>query len=72
METMTILIDNIFDICVEDNKIMVVSKRSKKELVIYPAMWNECTLDNSKIYISDKLISKELPSSYYKIKTAVN
>lgn len=66
------LIDNIFDICVEDNKIMVVSKRIKKELVIYPAMWNECTLDNSKIYISDKLISKELPSSYYKIKTAVN
>ena len=61
------LTDNNFDIKYANNKIYVCSKNFSKELVIYPAMWGKARLDNSKIFISDSQLQKELPYAYKKI-----
>lgn len=65
------LIDNDFGIVFEDKKIFVVSNNSKKELVIYPSMWNERMLNSDAINVSDKLISKALPLAYKKISESI-
>lgn len=57
-----------FKILIENNKIYVETEKGRKEIVVYPAMWNPKMIEkNDKLAISDKLILKALPIAYQKI-----
>lgn len=59
--------DNKFEISISNDEILIKSNNKIKELVIYPTMWNITDVNNSKIYISESLLIKDLPSVYKKI-----
>lgn len=57
-----------FKISKKQNKIYVEKGNNKKEIIVYPAMWNpEIIEKNHKLAISDKMILKALPIAYQKI-----
>lgn len=66
----TALIDSEFDINFENNKIFVVKNNIKKDIYIYPAMWNvdNDQIPNRSIAISDKMLKNSLPKVYKKIR----
>lgn len=59
--------DNKFEISISNDEILIKSNNKVKELIIYPSMWNITDMNNSKIYISESLLIKDLPSVYKKI-----
>ena len=57
--------DSKYKIYEQGEKIYIQSGKTKKEIYIYPAMWNPEQLNSSdKILISEKVILRDLPNAY--------
>lgn len=68
-----ILVDKYFDIQIDKNKMFVVNGDYKKQICIYPAMWNsQYRISSDVLAISDKLLLRALPNAYAKILTCIN
>lgn len=51
----------------------VVNGDYKKQICIYPAMWNsQYRISSDVLAISDKLLLRALPNAYAKILTCIN
>lgn len=62
----TALIDSEFDISFENNKIFAIKNGAKREIYVYPAMWNSDNpqIPDGSIEVSDKMLKKALPRAY--------
>ena len=66
----TALIDSDFDIVFTDEKIYGIRGNIKREIYVYPAMWNEddILIPDNAIAVSDKMIINSMPKAYSKIR----
>jgi len=62
----TALIDSEFNIIFQDNKIFAIKNGTKREIYVYPAMWNSDNpeIPNGCIAVSDKVLKNALPRAY--------
>jgi rubrerythrin len=70
----TALLDADFDIVFENNKIYCIKNGKKREIYVYPSMWNMYNqlIPTGSIAVSDKMILNSMPYAYATIRNGIN
>lgn len=67
-------LDNEYHLTTNANKIYVLNKNKKKEIYIYPVMWNknDKRIPSDAIKLSDRIVKNALPMAYNQFKKSID